>query len=77
MARVSARDFEPASSVMDYIREERERCAALVELMDWSTGDDKQFLLYCINAPWYPDEIDEARKRFGELAPADDFEDLM
>lgn len=74
MARVPARDFEPASLIMDFIREERERCAALVAMCKPS---ETKFLLYCINAPWYPDEIDTARKRFGELAPADDFEDLM
>lgn len=68
-----ARDIEPARIIVDFINEERERCAALVDLI----RDETAFLLYCINGPWYPDEIDEARKRFGELAPADDFEDLM
>lgn len=68
-----ARDFEPASIIMDYIHEERERCAGLIGLI----RDETDFLLYCINAPYYPDEIDTARQRFGELAPADDFEDLM
>lgn len=68
-----ARDIEPARIIVDFINEERERCAALVDLI----RDETSFLLYCINGPWYSDEIDEARKRFGELAPADDFEDLM
>lgn len=69
-----ARDIEPARIIVDFINDERQRCAALVASLKPS---ETEFLLYCINGPWYPDEIDEARKRFGELAPADDFEDLM
>jgi hypothetical protein len=50
-----------------YVQEERERVAALLEEMDCSGFDDKQFLLYCILAPVYSHEIVEQRKRFEEM----------
>lgn len=62
--------------ITHYIEEERQRCATLIGLI----RDEPDFLLYCINAPVYPIEIDEQRKRFAEFpsAPvADNFEDLM
>ena len=59
--------------IQDYIEEERERCATLVELLP----GEAEFLLYCIRAPVYPNEIDEQRKRFSEYQDPDNFEDLM
>lgn len=60
-------------TIQSYINEERERCAALVKLL----LNEEKFLLYCISAPVYPNEIDDQRKRFEELQPIDDLEDLM
>jgi hypothetical protein len=59
--------------IQSYIEEERTRCAALVAALI----GEPDFLLYCINAPVYPDEIGDQRKRFAELPDKDNFEDLM
>jgi hypothetical protein len=59
--------------ITSYIGEERERCAELVKLV----RDDPDFLLYCITTPVHPNEIEDQRKRFEELKPEDDIEDLM
>lgn len=58
-----------------YINEERERCAALVEMLI----SEPKFLLYCIRGPIYPTEdIASHRKRFGEFPEIDqEIEDLM
>lgn len=62
----SARTFEPASVIVDYIKEERKRCADLVELL----SDKPERLLDCIKNGVWPDEI-------ATLKIDDDFEDLM
>lgn len=52
--RHTARGFEPASMIMDYIREERQRCAELVKLI----RDDHAFLIQCIENGMWPDELE-------------------
>lgn len=59
--------------VMEYVEEERARCAALVAKL--ARGADRDFLIHCINYSVQLIEIDERRKRFLEFA--DDIEDLM
>jgi hypothetical protein len=67
-------------TIQHYIEEERERCAGLVKALvpaSSEVGTEQAFLLWCINAPVYPSEIEDQRKRFNELQPVDEFEDLM
>jgi hypothetical protein len=73
MNRVPAQQFEPARLIQEYIDDERARCAALVKALI----SEPDFLLYCISAPVYPDEIGDQRMRFAELPDKDNFEDLM
>lgn len=56
-----------------WIEVERARCIALTKLI--ARGAGKDFLLYCLDAPWHPDEIEQARQRFAELTP--DVEDIL
>lgn len=59
--------------IMDYVEQERERCAQLCEAIE-----DSKFLAYCIRTPVMPNEIEHWRKRFDELSTTDDdIEDLM
>lgn len=62
------------------MQEERARCRALLEEMDCSGLDEKQFLLFCIDNAYCVTDIPTARQRFAEFGldkPVDDFEDLM
>lgn len=68
--RHTARGFEPAGMIMDYITEERERCAELVELI----RDNPEQLLKCIRSGVWPDEFVTPQS---ETSEPDDFEDLM
>lgn len=61
--------------IQDYIEEERARCAALA--MKLARGFDKDFLIHCIEYSVQPIETDERRKRFDEMTPVEDIEDLM
>jgi hypothetical protein len=55
--------------IIHYVSEERNRCLALCDEMDWSTGDDKEFLMHCIEYSVQPGEVEERRKRFNEMQP--------
>ncbi len=61
---------------MQYVEEERDRCAKLVEMLI----GEPDFLMHCI-AYWIrPDEVETRRARFEEMdsvAAVDNFEDLM
>jgi hypothetical protein len=61
--------------IMDYVHEERARCASLAKALD----NEQNFLIYCIENSVCVFEIPEQRKRFTEFPDAvtDDFEDLM
>ena len=61
--------------IMDYIEEERARCAALATKL--ARGFDKDFLVHCIEYSVQPIETDERRKRFAEMTVIEDIEDLM
>lgn len=58
-------------TIQSYIDDERARCRALVVAL----LDEREFLLYCIDTPVSPNEVETHRQRFEETA--DDFEDLM
>jgi hypothetical protein len=59
--------------IIDYVREEAERCAQLCEAIP----NDPEFLKHCILYAVQPSEIEERRKRFDEFPKPDNFEDLM
>jgi hypothetical protein len=61
--------------IMDYIEEERERCAVLAAKL--ARGPDRDFLIHCINYAVQLSEIEERRKRFIEMTVIEDIEDLM
>jgi hypothetical protein len=60
---------------MSWVEEERARCAALATKL--ARGADRDFLIHCINYSVQPIETDERRKRFAEMTPVEDIEDLM
>jgi hypothetical protein len=60
---------------MNFVREERARCRALVAKL--ARGTDKEFLLYALDNAVSVEEIPEQRRRFEELQPEDPLEDLM
>jgi hypothetical protein len=60
---------------MSWVEEERDRCAALAVKL--ARGTDRDFLIHCINFSVQPSETDERRKRFDEMTPVEDIEDLM
>ena len=61
--------------IMEYVEEERARCAALAAKL--ARGTDRDFLIHCINYSVQPIETDERRKRFDEMTVIEDIEDLM
>lgn len=61
--------------ITHYIEEERTRCAQLCAKL--ARGVDKEFLIHCIDYSIQPGEIEKRRKRFNEMKPVDDIEDLM
>jgi hypothetical protein len=76
----------PDKLIMDYVREEAERCAKLCEAIP----DDIEFLVHCIRYSVQPSEIEDRRSRFNEfkglshtqaealmMQPDPDLEDLM
>jgi hypothetical protein len=63
----------PDKLTMEYIEEERERCAQLVMAM----SHDHEFLIHCIRYSVQPSEVEERRKRFEEFPVELTAEDLM
>lgn len=70
---LSARRFQPATVIVEFIEEERKRCADLARLI----RDEPDQLIKCIESGVWPDEFVTHESETVGVEPDDEFEDLM